>query len=156
MQSLADRRLRLGVHGREIKRTADENSHVPLVTVLDRFHPQEHRRANHRDQGENRAVFVATQLGRANCQRHRQTAEQQHNRIQAAQDFVQIDVGLFEDFGMVIAVQRVGHEQAAEKQDFGDQKYPNSQLAGVKLLLGRIKVVGNELAVIMIVIIVSE
>jgi len=59
-------------------------------------------------------------------------------------------VSLLEDFRVVIPPKRVGDEQTAEEQDFGDQKDPDPQFAGVKLLLGVVKVVRNKLTVIMV------
>ena len=53
----------------------------------------------------------------------------------------------------MVAVQRVRDKQPAEKEDFCHQKDPNAQLAGVELLFGRIKVMGNELTMIVMIIV---
>ena len=137
----------------KFKPRAWENSHVPFVTVLDRFDAQEHGRTNHRDQNVHATVFVAAQLSRTNRQSHCQAAEQQHNRVQTTQVLVQEHMGLVKNFRVMISVQRVCHEQTTEEQHFGDQEEPNAQLARIKLLLSTIEVMSDEFTMVVVVVV---
>jgi hypothetical protein len=40
-----------------------------------------------------------------------------------------------EDLGVIAAVNRVGAEQSAKEEDFGQQEQPDAELAGIELLL---------------------
>ena len=132
--------LRLSV--RIIRRP--EQTHFPLVRVFNRFYAEKNIRTYHRnDNIDNRSTMVL-QLRATYGPSHRQTAEKKHNRVQAAQPFVEMHMCRLENFRVVIPIDDVSDKKTTEKQDLLNEKQPHSEFSGIKLLLSRFKMVRNE------------
>ena len=138
---------------RFVEPLAREDANVPFVAVLNRFNSEKNRSTNHGDQHMFGDLFILAQLSSANGQCHRQTTEQENDRIQTTQPLVQKHVSLFENLRVMIAIQDVSNKQTAEKENFGYQKSPNTELARIELLFGGIEVMSDEFTMIMVVIV---
>ena len=77
----------------------------------------------------------------AHRQRHRQRAEDQDRRVEGAPADRQVVAGFLEGLRRRRAVDDVGHEQAAEEHDFGDQEHPHAERRRLDLLLHVVEVV---------------
>ena len=121
----------------------DEHAMADLLVVLDALDAHEAEPAQQRhDQAEDQALVVVD-LGAPHAPRHREAAGNQHDGVDRPERGAEVVVGVLEDVGVVVAVDRVGAEQPAEHQDFGPEEHPHAELARAELLLGRVEVVGE-------------
>ena len=60
-------------------------------------------------------------------------------------------MGIFEDLGMVAAIDRIEAEQPTEQENLCDEKQPHPELAGVELLLRRIEMMRQKRRMVLVV-----
>ncbi|MBK6901090.1 MAG: hypothetical protein IPH09_18110 [bacterium] len=114
---------------------------LPFVLVLDALDGQEDAGAK---QGRREHLLqppLLAQLRAAHGHGHGEAADDQHQRVEAAEGLVQELVRVGEDLGVVGPVDGVGAEEPAEQQDLGDQEQPHAELAGIVLLRHRLEMV---------------
>ena len=123
---------------------ADEEFFLPLGLVLDVLDAHEDEAAGDGDAEEGDAEIFFAELCGADAPGHGEGGEDQHDRVESAEGFVEVLVGEYEDLGVVGAVDGVGAEETGEEEDFGGKEEPGAELAGIELLDGSIKVMGEE------------
>src|SRR5258707_3401278 len=92
------------------------------------------------DQGSdeaNRQQVCLAHLGSPDGESHGQAAGDENDGVNGAEPEINGPAGLREDFGVGGAIERVGHEQAAEEKHFGGQEDPHAERSGFPLLLHR-------------------
>ena len=91
-------------------------------------------------------------LRTTNSPRCGQRTEQQHAGVDRAQLCVQKLATALEYFWAKHAEDCIGTKHPAEKQDFGNQEQPDSQLAAVELLFRGVEMVRQPLGTVMVVV----
>jgi hypothetical protein len=94
-----------------------------------------------------------TQLSTPHGPGHGQAAEEQHDGVDRSERLVQVQVSLGKHLGVPSPVDRIGHKQPAEEQDFRDQEQPHPQLARIELLPRRFEVVSEERGMLVIAVV---
>jgi len=82
-------------------------------------------------------MFFAIKLHTADSQGHGDRAGDEHDSVDSPENDIEVFVGIVEHVGIERPIDSVGDEEAAEKQDFGDDENPHAQLGGFPLL-GRV------------------
>ena len=80
-------------------------------------------------------------LRRPHRQRHRQAAADQDDGVDAAEQDVELEAAFGPRLRIPHAIEQVGHEQAAEEHDLGDEEDPHAERGRFVLLLQRLEVV---------------
>ena len=80
-------------------------------------------------------VLALAVLGIVDGQHDHQAAQQQHQRVDAADHPVEPLAGLLELLGIEKAIDAHGEEQRAEEHDLGGQEHPHAQRGGLVLLV---------------------
>ena len=96
------------------------------------------------DQPKDGGAFFPAGLRGSNGQRHGERADNQDGGVGGAVDYLQVVAALDEGRQMQQAIDDVGGEHAAEKQDFGDQKSPHAEFSGIALLLDVLVLMGES------------
>ena len=113
---------------------------LELLLVFEVLDDQEHEPERHREQDPDDCRALLAGLRGANGERHRQAAADEHGGVERAEDDVELAAGFGPRHGIPDAIERVGEEQPAEEQHFGDEEQPHPQRRRFVLLLQRIEV----------------
>ena len=108
---------------------------LELLGVLEILDDKERRAEQDRENQVDDLADPRSRLRRADREHHRERAADQDGRVEAAHAHIQMVAGRRPRIRVPVAVQDVGHEQAAEEHDFGDQKHPHPQRGRFELLV---------------------
>ena len=122
----------------------DHQAFFPFAFILDEFNSQEAEPAQQRDRQQRGAEAFLVLLRGAHRAGHREAAGDEHRGVDRPQRFIEEAVRPLENFRVVRAIDGVSAENAAEKQDFGEQKDPHAELARRELLFMRLKMMRQE------------
>ena len=100
---------------------------LELFLVLEVLDDQEHEAERHREKNPDDCRPLFAGLRGTNRERHRQAAADEHGGVERAEDDVQLAAGLGPCHRVPDAVERVGEEQSAEEQHFGDEEQPHAR-----------------------------
>ena len=84
---------------------------------------------------------LSAQLGLPDSHRHRQGRKQQHHRVGGPPPLVEELASPLKQVRVVCFIDCVKNKQASEKQHFGSQEKPHSQLSCFELLIETVEVV---------------
>src|SRR5713101_2093222 len=110
-----------------------------LGVVFDGLDAQEGGSKKQSEDEKKRHQLFLSNLGRPDRHGHGQAAGDQDDGIEASEAQVETLAAFCEDSGVAMAVDRVGEEHAAEKEDFGGQENPHAQGSRFLLLLHGLK-----------------
>ena len=79
-------------------------------------------------------LFRFAEHGATNAPRKGEGTQQQNDRVDRSHLGIQELRSVLEDFWVVVAVERVSHEQRAKEQNFREQEDPDAKLARIELL----------------------
>ena len=96
-----------------------------LFMIFDALDAKEYSSEYQGQDQENCNELLLAHLRSPNGHRHGQAAADQDDRVDRAQRQIDGAARLAENVGIRRPVERVGHEHAAEEQNFGDQEYPH-------------------------------
>ena len=86
------------------------------------------------------AFFV--EVGEVDGEGHGERAGEEYAGVDGTESFVEVAASFLPGGGESVAVDGVGHEEAAEEEDFGGEKGPHAEGGGFVLLEGVVELVG--------------
>ena len=92
---------------------------------------------------ESEQPFAIADLRRIDAHGHGEAGEDQDRRIGGSEADAQRIAAGHEGVVIPVAIEQVGHEQAAEEHDFRQQKEPHAEARGLPLLLHRDEMVAQ-------------
>src|SRR5215469_5031181 len=122
-----------------IKRTPGNQMVVILLFIFDVLDAQKDAAQNQGEHQENGKQVLAACLCRPDRHSHGETAGDEHKSVCGTQGQVEHITADAESGEVVVPVNSVGKEHAAEEQNFGGQKDPHAERGSFFLLLERFK-----------------
>jgi len=111
-------------------------SQMKFVAVFEKFHYQKYSCQSESSQQEIRSGFDPVKLDAHDRQRHGDRAGDQDDSVQHSQPVVKGIMRVMKNIRFPGAIDRIGCEQASEKEDLGHEEYPHSKFSGFPLLSG--------------------
>src|SRR3984957_13600939 len=96
-----------------------------FLVIFDALDAKKHAAEDQGQDQEDRDELLFAYLCSPDRHCHGQTAANENDGVDRAQRQVDGAAGLAENLGIRRPVERVGHEHAAEEQNFGDQEHPH-------------------------------
>src|SRR5262245_10240501 len=113
---------------RRSEEVAREKSLVEFVAVLEVLDEKEREGTRDRDEEVDSRTVLLTELRGTDRHGRREAREEQHNRVEAADDAIQVVRRLAEHLGVPASVHAVTDEEPAEKEELLPEERPHSEL----------------------------
>src|SRR6266498_1558121 len=112
--------------------------------IFEKLDTEEYRSQNDGQNQEDDQCFPFVGFGAVNRQSHGEAAANQHCRVDAAQQNVQLIARRRKRLQVPVSVNEVAGKHTAEEHDLGCEKYPHAEPRGLVLLLDIVEVMGLE------------